>query len=121
MPTLDQPKLTKLARRSARAFPPVEGSGGFEYIIRMAAKLHLFIFLDEEISFWGYQARRNGDARTGDELLRGRVMANGREQQNDFDLICDDAQIIERKLTLISGTNAINTCQLYLRGWYEWE
>ena len=37
MPTLDQPKLTKLARRSARAFPPVEGMGGFEYIIRMAA------------------------------------------------------------------------------------
>lgn len=87
----------------------------------LAAKLHLFLFLDEEVSFWGYQARRNGDARTGDELLRGRVMASGREQQNDFDLICDDAQIIERKLTLIGGSNAINTCQLYLRGWYEWE
>lgn len=87
----------------------------------LAARLHLFLFLDEEVSFWGYYARRNGDARTGDELLRGRVLQYGREQQNDFDLICDDAQIIERKLTLIGGSSAINTCQLFLRGWWEWE
>ncbi len=87
----------------------------------LAAKLDLFIFMDEDVSFWGYYARRNGDTRTGDELLRARVIANGRDQQNDFSLLCDDGQIIETRLVLISGTNAINTCQLYCRGWWEWE
>jgi hypothetical protein len=60
MPTIDQPKLTKLARRSARAFPPVEGMGGFEYVIRMAASA-------DGVASWG------SDWKMRDQQLRAFV------------------------------------------------
>lgn len=54
--------------------------------------------------------------------LRGHVVGDLTEtNQTSFTCLFDDGQIVETCLEGVGTTTAINTCRLYLTGWWEWE
>lgn len=86
----------------------------------LAAMLLMHMFMFDTVDFYSFYARPNGSSRTGNAVLKGRVLAESAEAHDTFPILCDDGQIIETNLTRVSGAGNLSDGGLYISGWWEW-